>query len=132
MLAKYFSIIQNYVLSVFSQRKYTFYNQNTLLDAFRRNPRNFISRNASMVIPLSANQDLTPTRNASMVIPLSANQDLTPTRNASMVIPLSANQDLTPMLYKLVSNAKMCTFQKAFKILMATFFLLNSLPLLIC
>ena len=60
MLAKYFSIIQNYVLSVSSQIKYHFYHQNTLLDAFRRNSRNIIGRNPSMVIPLLANQDLTP------------------------------------------------------------------------
>ena len=59
MLAKYFSIIQNYVLSASSQRKYNFYHQNTLLDAFRTNSRN-IGRNPSMVIPLLANQDLTP------------------------------------------------------------------------
>ena len=59
MLAKYFSIIPNFVLSVFSQRKYTFYHQNTLLDAFRTNSRN-IGTNPSMVIPLLANQDLTP------------------------------------------------------------------------
>ena len=60
MLAKYFSIIRNYVLSVSSQRKYTFYHQNTLLDAFRTNSRNIIGGNPSMVIPLLANQDLTP------------------------------------------------------------------------
>ena len=30
ILAKYFSIIRNYVLSVFSQREYTIYRQNTL------------------------------------------------------------------------------------------------------
>ena len=60
MLAKYFSIIRNYVLSVSSQRKYNFYHQNTLLDAFRTNSRNSIGRNTSMVIPLLANQDLTP------------------------------------------------------------------------
>ena len=60
MLAKYFSIIRNYVLSVSSQRKYHFYHQNTLLDAFRTNSRNIIGRNPSMVIPLLANQDLTP------------------------------------------------------------------------
>ena len=60
MLAKYFSIIRNYVLSVSSQRKYNFYHQNTLLDAFRTNSRNVIGRNPSMVIPLLANQDLTP------------------------------------------------------------------------
>ena len=59
-LAKYFSIIQNYVLSVSWQRKYNFYLQNTLLDAFRTNSRNFIGRNPSMVIPLLANQDLMP------------------------------------------------------------------------
>ena len=60
MPAKYFSIIRNYVLSVSSQRKYTFYHQNTFLDAFRTNSRNIIGRNTSMVIPLLANQDLTP------------------------------------------------------------------------
>ena len=60
MLAKYFSIIRNYVLSVSSQRKYSSYLQNTLLDAFRMNSRNIIGRNPSMVIPLLANQDLTP------------------------------------------------------------------------
>ena len=60
MLAKYFSIIRNYVLSVSSQRKYNFYHQNTLADAFRTNSRNIIGRNPSMVIPLLANQDLTP------------------------------------------------------------------------
>ena len=60
MPAKYFSIIRNCVLSVSSQRKYHFYHQNTLLDAFRTNSRNIIGRNPSMVIPLLANQDLTP------------------------------------------------------------------------
>ena len=60
MLAKYFSTIRNYVLSVSSQTKYNFYHQNTLLDAFRTNSRNIIGRNPSMVIPLLANQDLTP------------------------------------------------------------------------
>ena len=60
MLAKYFSIIRNYVLSVSSQRKYNFYHQNRLLDAFRTNSRNIIGGNPSMVIPLLANQDLTP------------------------------------------------------------------------
>ena len=60
MLAKYFSIIRNYVLSVPSQRKFNFYHQNRLLDAFRTNSRNIIGGNPSMVIPLLANQDLTP------------------------------------------------------------------------
>ena len=60
MPAKYFSIIRNYVLSVSSQRKYNFYHQNMLLDAFRTNSRNIIGRNTSMAIPLLANQDLTP------------------------------------------------------------------------
>ena len=59
MLAKYFPIIRNYVLSVSPQRKYNFYHQNTLLDAFRTNSRNIIGRNPSMVIPLLDNQDLT-------------------------------------------------------------------------
>ena len=43
MLAKYFSIIRNYVLSV-----------------SRTNSRNIIGRNPSMVNPLLDNQDLTP------------------------------------------------------------------------
>ena len=60
MLAKYFSIIRNYVLSVSSQRKYNFYHQSTLLDAFRTNSRNIIGRNPSMVVPLLTNRALTP------------------------------------------------------------------------
>ena len=48
------------MLSVSSKRKHNFYHQNTLLDAFRTNFRNIIGRNPSMVIPLIANQDLTP------------------------------------------------------------------------
>ena len=60
MSANYFSIIRNYVLPVSSQRKYNFYHQNTLLDAFRTNSRNVIGRNLSMVNPLLANQHLTP------------------------------------------------------------------------
>ena len=60
MLAKYFSITRDYVLSVSSQRKYNFYHQNTLLDDFPSNAGNVIGRNLSMVIPLLANQDLTP------------------------------------------------------------------------
>ena len=60
MLAKYFSIIWNYALSVFSQRKYNFYYQSTLLDAFWTNSHKIFGRNPSMAIPLLANQDLTP------------------------------------------------------------------------
>ena len=60
MPAKYLLIIRNYVLSVSSQRKDNFYHQNTFLDAFQTNSRNIIGRNPSMVIPLLANQDLTP------------------------------------------------------------------------
>ena len=60
MPAKYFLIIRNYVLSVSLQRKYNLYHQNTLRDAFRTNSRNIIGRNPSMVIPLLANQDVTP------------------------------------------------------------------------
>ena len=63
MLAKYFSIIRNYVLSVSSQRKYSFYHQNTLLDALLTHSRNIIGRNPSMVIPLLAHQDLSPMLN---------------------------------------------------------------------
>ena len=47
------------MLPVSSQRKNNFYHQNTRLDAFRKNSRNIIGRNPSMVIPLLANQDLT-------------------------------------------------------------------------
>ena len=60
MLAKCFSIIRNYVSSVFPQRKYTFCHQNMLLNAYRTNSRNIIGKNPSMVIPLLAKQDLTP------------------------------------------------------------------------
>ena len=60
MPAKYFLIIRNYVLSVSSQRKYNFNHQNTLLDSFRTHSCNIIGRHPSMVIPLLANQDLTP------------------------------------------------------------------------
>ena len=60
ILAKHFPIIRTSVLSVSLKRKYNFYHQNTLLDAFRTNSRNIIGRNPSMVIPLLANQDLTP------------------------------------------------------------------------
>ena len=60
MLAKDLSIIQNYALSFFSHRMCTFYHQNTLLDAFRTNSRNIIDRDPSMVIPLLANDYLTP------------------------------------------------------------------------
>ena len=55
MLAKYFLIIRNYVLSVSLQRKYSFYHQNTLLDVFRTNSRNIIGRNPSIRILLLAN-----------------------------------------------------------------------------
>ena len=51
MLAKYFPIIRNYVLSVSSQRKYNFYHQNTLLDAFRTNSRNIIGMLAWLKCP---------------------------------------------------------------------------------
>ena len=64
MLATYFSIIRNCVLSVSLQRKNNFYHHNTLLDAFRTNFRNIIGRNPSMVIPFLANQDLTPVLHA--------------------------------------------------------------------
>ena len=97
MLAKYFSIIRNYVLSVSSQRKYNFYHQNTFLDAFRTNSRNIIGRNPSMVIPLVANQDLTPMLQPAQA-EFRANSRNIIGRNPSMVIPLLANQDLTPML----------------------------------
>ena len=59
MLAKYFSVIRNHVLSVSSQRNYISYHQTTLLDAYGTNFRIIIGRNPSMVISLLANQDLT-------------------------------------------------------------------------
>ena len=48
------------VTNFFEKRKCNFCHQNTFLDAFRTNSRNIIGRNPSMVIPLLANQDLTP------------------------------------------------------------------------
>ena len=42
--------------------------QNTLLDAFRTNSRNTIGRNPSMVIPMLANQDLTPMLMSTLVL----------------------------------------------------------------
>ena len=60
MLAEYFSIIQNYVLSDSLQRKYTFYHQNMLLYAFQMNFHNTIGRNPLIVSLLLANQDLRP------------------------------------------------------------------------
>ena len=60
MLAKYFSIIRNYVFSVSLQRKYNFYHKNMLLGPFRTNYHIIIGRNPLMVIPLLANQDLAP------------------------------------------------------------------------
>ena len=47
------------MLSV-SAKKVHFYHQNTHLDTSQTNYRNIIGRNPSMVIPLLANQDLTP------------------------------------------------------------------------
>ena len=73
MLAKYFSIIRNYVLSVSSQRKYNFNHQNTFLGAFRTNSRNIIGRNPSMVIPLLASQDLTPMLVQALILIYQAN-----------------------------------------------------------
>ena len=76
MPVKNFLIIRNYVLSVSSQRKYNFYHQNTLPDAFRTNSRNVIGRNALMVIPLLANQDLTPMLAQGLVLQRSSFLDL--------------------------------------------------------
>ena len=61
MLTKYFSIIRNYVSSVFRKESTQVHLllPNTLIDAFRTNSRNIIGRNPSMVMPLLANQDLT-------------------------------------------------------------------------
>ena len=52
------------MLSDSLQRKYNFYHQyhqNALLDTFRTSSRNIIGGNPLMVIPMLANQDLTPT-----------------------------------------------------------------------
>ena len=83
MLAKYFSIIRNYALSVLSQRKYTFYHQSMLLDAFRPNSRNMTGRNPSMVIPLLANQDLTP-----MLVRCISTEQLTGSRTIGQLLLL--------------------------------------------
>ena len=48
------------MLSVSLQRKCNFYHEKALLDAFGTNSHNIIGRNPSMVIPLVADQDLTP------------------------------------------------------------------------
>ena len=42
------------------RKESTFLPPNTLLDVFRTNSRNILGRNPAMVIPLLANQDLTP------------------------------------------------------------------------
>ena len=60
MIAKYFTIIHNHLLSASSQRKYNFYHQNMFLDASRTNSRSIIGKNPPMMIPFLANQDLTP------------------------------------------------------------------------
>ena len=57
MLAKYSSIIRNYVLSVSPQRKYNFYH--------RTNSRNIIGWTPLMVTPFLANQNMAP-----MLIPV--------------------------------------------------------------
>ena len=90
MLAKYFSIIRNYVLSVSSQRKYTSYHQNTLLDAFRTHK----------VIPLLANQDLTP-----MLRPLPAFCTVFPTQ-------LQATEQNFLVVFTVVFKA-VCTAKKS-------------------
>ena len=89
----FFNYSKLYVISFFA-KKYNIYHQNTLLDAFQTNSRKIIGRNPSVVIPLLANQDLTPML-FSMLFERSRNII---GRNPSMVIPLQANQDLTPML----------------------------------
>ena len=86
MLAEYFPIIQNYVLSVSSQRKYNFYHQNTVLDAFRTNSRNIIGRNPSMVIPLLANQNLTPMLFASLLVLFIAKKEKRPLINVNFLV----------------------------------------------
>ena len=56
---KFFNYLKLCVISFFA-RKMHFYNQNTLLDAFRTNSRNIIRRCPFMVMSLLANQDLMP------------------------------------------------------------------------
>ena len=56
MLAKYFLIIRNYVLSVFFAKKVHYLPPK---QAFRTNSHHMIGRNHSTVILLLANQDLT-------------------------------------------------------------------------
>ena len=60
MLAKYFSIIRNYVLSDSFAKKAHLLPPNTFLDTFRTNSRNINGRNPSMMMPLLTNQDLMP------------------------------------------------------------------------
>ena len=57
MLAKYLSIIQNYVLSVFFAKKVNYLQSNR---ASPTNSCNIIGWDPLMVIPLLVNQDLTP------------------------------------------------------------------------
>ena len=57
MLAKYFSIIRNYLLAVFLQRRCTILPPE---HASRTNLLNIIGRNPLMMIRFIANQDLTP------------------------------------------------------------------------
>ena len=56
---KFFNYSKLCVISFFA-KKVHFYHQNTFLDAFRTNSSNIIGRNPSLVIPLLADQDLTP------------------------------------------------------------------------
>ena len=55
----FFNFLKLCVISFFA-KKVQFLPPNTLLDAFRMYSRNAIGRNPSMVIPVLANQDLTP------------------------------------------------------------------------
>ena len=59
MLEIFFNYLKLFVISFFT-KKYKFYRQNLLLDTFQMNSCSIIGRNPSMVIPLLANQDLTP------------------------------------------------------------------------
>ena len=60
MSTNIFQLFETICYQFFSQRKYIFYHQNTLLEGFRTHSRNVTDRNPSMVIPLLANQDLMP------------------------------------------------------------------------
>ena len=90
MLAKYLSIIRNYVLSVFVQRKYTFYHKTRFSMLSERILVNYWQES------FDGDSFVSQSRFDAYVVG----------RNLSMVISLLADQDLTPMLYTLLSTGK--------------------------